>query len=77
MTRDVWQSYDCPSQKTDADLEDGRLVYSGQPFHCACCGGEHVAGRDVVVETFILSGDVTEYPALPETAEALQALILG
>ncbi|MFD2323159.1 hypothetical protein ACFSPV_31220, partial [Delftia deserti] len=41
---------------------------------CACCGGNHVAGFGVEVETFARVGEDTTYPDLPETAEALQRL---
>lgn len=41
--REVWQSYDCPVQRTDMDLFDEDMVFKGQAFHCAHCGGNHVA----------------------------------
>ena len=72
--REVWQSYDCPVQRTDMDLFDEDMVFKGQAFHCAHCGGNHVAGFGVSVETFARFGDETTYPELPETAEALQRL---
>ncbi len=72
--REVWQSYDCPVQRTDMDLHDDEMVFKGQAFHCAHCGGNHVAGFGVAVETFVRVGEETEYPGLPETAEALQRL---
>jgi hypothetical protein len=73
-SREVWQSYDCPVQRTDMDLHDDEMVFKGQAFHCAHCGGNHVAGFGVEVETFARVGDETTYPELPETAEALQRL---
>lgn len=72
--REVWQSYDCPVQRADMDLHDDEMVFKGQAFHCSWCGGNHVAGFGVVVETFARVGDETTYPDLPETAEALQRL---
>jgi hypothetical protein len=72
--REIWQSYDCPVQRTDMDLHDGEMVFKGQAFHCAHCGGNHVAGFGVEVETFARVGVDTTYPDLPETAEALQRL---
>lgn len=72
--REVWQSYDCPVQRTDMDLFDEDMVFKGQAFHCAHCGGNHVAGFGVEVETFARIGEDTTYPDLPETAEALQRL---
>ncbi|MPT05716.1 MAG: hypothetical protein E2582_16075 [Delftia sp.] len=72
--REVWQSYDCPVQRTDMDLFDEDMVFKGQAFHCAHCGGNHVAGFGVAVETFARVGEETTYPDLPETAEALQRL---
>ena len=71
---EVWQSYDCPVQRTDMDLVDDEMVFKGQAFHCAHCGGSHVAGFGVAVETFARVGEDTTYPDLPETAEALQRL---
>ncbi len=72
--REVWQSYDCPVQCTDMDLFDEEMVFKGQAFHCSWCGGNHVAGFGVEVETFARVGEDTTYPDLPETAEALQRL---
>ncbi len=72
--REVWQSYDCPVQRIDMDLFDEDMVFKGQAFHCAHCGGNHVAGFGVAVETFARVGEETTYPELPETAEALQRL---
>ena len=72
--REVWQSYDCPVQRADMDLFDEEMVFKGQAFHCAHCGGSHVAGFGVKVETFARVGEDTTYPDLPETAEALQRL---
>lgn len=72
--REVWQSYDCPVQRTDMDLHDDEMVFKGQAFPCAHCGGSHVAGFGVEVETFASVGEDTAYPDLPETAEALQRL---
>ncbi|EPD36095.1 hypothetical protein HMPREF9701_04914 [Delftia acidovorans CCUG 274B] len=72
--REVWQSYDCPVQRADMDLFDEDMVFKGQAFHCAHCGGNHVAGFGVAVETFARVGEDTTYPDLPETAEALQRL---
>lgn len=72
--REVWQSYDCPVQRADMDLFDEDMVFKGQAFHCAHCGGNHVAGFGVAVETFARVGEDTAYPDLPETAEALQRL---
>ena len=71
---EVWQSYDCPVQRADMDLFDEEMVFKGQAFHCAHCGGSHVAGFGVKVETFARVGEDTTYPDLPETAEALQRL---
>ena len=71
--REVWQSYDCPVQRADLDLHD-EMVFKGQAFHCAHCGGNHVAGFGVAVEIFARVGEDTTYPELPETAEALQRL---
>lgn len=73
-SREVWQSYECPVQRTDIDLFDEEMVFKGQAFHCAHCGGNHVAGFGVEVETFARVGEDTTYPDLPETAEALQRL---
>lgn len=72
--REVWQSYDCPVQRADLDLHDDEMVFKGQAFHCAHCGGNHVAGFGVAVEIFARVGEDTTYPELPETAEALQRL---
>ncbi|ABX35870.1 hypothetical protein Daci_3232 [Delftia acidovorans SPH-1] len=72
--REVWQSYDCPVQLTDMDLFDEEMVFKGQAFRCSWCGGNHVAGFGVKVETFVRVGEDTTYPDLPETAEALQRL---
>ncbi|WP_310637290.1 hypothetical protein [Delftia acidovorans] len=72
--REVWQSYDCPVQRADMDLFDEEMVFKGQAFRCAHCGGNHVAGFGVEVETFARVGEDTTYPDLPETAEALQRL---
>lgn len=72
--REIWQSYDCPVQRTDMDLHDDEMVFKGRAFHCSWCGGNHVAGFGVEVETFVRVGDETTYPELPETAEALQRL---
>ncbi|WP_333907492.1 hypothetical protein [Delftia acidovorans] len=72
--REVWQSYDCPVQRSDMDLFDEDMVFKGQAFHCAHCGGNHVAGFGVKVETFARVGEDTTYPELPETEEALQRL---
>lgn len=77
MTREVWQEYDCPVQQADADLFDDQMVYKGQSFHCHWCGGEHVAGVDVWVETFESFQDSTVHPELPESAEALAKLREG
>lgn len=73
-SREVWQSSECPVQRTDIDLFDEEMVFKGQAFHCAHCGGNHVAGFGVEVETFARVGEDTTYPDLPETAEALQRL---
>lgn len=72
--REVWQAYDCPVLRVDMDLSDEEMVYKGQAFHCAHCGGNHIAGFGVSVETFIRRGEETQYPDLPDTAEALQRL---
>lgn len=72
--REVWQSYDCPVQRADMDLHEGEMVFKGQAFRCPWCGGSHVAGLGVKVETFVRVGEHTAYPDLPETAEALQRL---
>jgi hypothetical protein len=72
--REVWQSYDCPVQRADMDLFDEEMVFKGQAFRCAHCGGNHVAGFGVEVETFARVGEDATYPDLPETAEALQRL---
>ena len=71
---EVWQSYDCPVQRADMDLHDDDMVFKGQAFRCAHCGGNHVAGFGVAVETFVRVGEDTTYPDLPDTAEALQRL---
>ena len=76
MTREVSQEYDCP-HSTDFDLEGERLVYKGQRFHCSGCGQEHTAGVDVEVSTMVNDGDERSFPDLPETAEALRALVVG
>lgn len=76
MTREVSQEYDCP-HSMDFDLEGERLVYKGQRFHCSGCDGEHIAGVDVEVSTMVDDGDERSFPDLPETAEALLALVSG
>jgi len=76
MAREVSQEYDCP-HSMDFDLEGERLVYKGQSFHCSGCGGEHTAGVDVEVSTMVEDGEERSYPDLPETAEALRALVAG
>ncbi len=76
MTREVSQEYDCP-HSIDFDLDGERLVYKGQRFHCSGCGGEHTAGVDVEVSTMVEDGDERSWPDLPESAEALRALVEG
>lgn len=81
-TRDLWQSYDCPSQGVDFDLDGEGLVFYGQRIECSACGGSHVGGEEVSVETcvdFVGEDGVVEYEKrkfheLPKTAEELQRL---
>lgn len=75
--REVWQSYDCPVQRTDMDLFDEDMVFKGQAFDCAHCGGRHVAGFGVDIETFIEVDGERRFPDLPETAEDLERLKSG
>lgn len=72
--REVWQQYDCPVQGSDMDLFDGDMVHKGQAFHCTHCGGSHVAGFGVDIETFVEIDGERQYPDLPETAEDLRRL---
>jgi len=65
------QEYDCP-HGSDSDINEPNLVHHGQKFYCHWCGGEHTAGVDVQVSTV---RDWRDYPALPQSAEELQALI--
>ncbi|MBV7427309.1 MULTISPECIES: hypothetical protein [unclassified Acidovorax] len=65
------QEYDCP-HGSDSDINEPNLVHHGQKFYCHWCGGEHIAGIDVQVSTI---RDWRDYPALPQSAEELQALI--
>uniref|UniRef100_A0A6M3MCJ7 Uncharacterized protein n=1 Tax=viral metagenome TaxID=1070528 RepID=A0A6M3MCJ7_9ZZZZ len=76
MTREVTQEYDCP-HSMDFDLEGDSLVYKGQRFHCSGCRGEHTAGVDVEVSTMVEDGEDRSWPDLPESAEALRALMRG
>ena len=75
MAREVWQDYDCP-EGIDFDLYDETLVYRGAKIQCSGCGGVHIAGEDVEVQTYLDDGEVS-YPALPESAQELAALIAG
>lgn len=82
--REVWMSYDCP-HSFDFDLHDERLVYKGQRFHCSGCGGEHVAGVDVQIQVGVdvqtapneYDYERRQFVDLPESAEALRALVAG
>ncbi|GDY37707.1 hypothetical protein [Acidovorax sp. NB1] len=82
--REVWMSYDCP-HSFDFDLHDERLVYKGQRFHCSGCGGEHVAGVDVQIQVGVdveiarneYDYDQRQFVDLPESADALRALVEG
>lgn len=82
--REVWMSYDCP-HSFDFDLHDERLVYKGQRFDCSGCGGEHVAGVDVQIQVGVdveiarneYDYDQRQFVDLPESAEALRALVKG
>jgi hypothetical protein len=76
MTREVSQEYDCP-HSMDFDLEGDSLVYKGQSFYCSGCGQEHTAGLDVQVSTMVEDGEDRTWPDLPESAEALRALVEG
>jgi len=77
MTREVWQAYDCPNSLIDIDLFDAEMVYQGQAIQCHGCGGAHLAGIDVRVETFVQVGDAMEFPELPADADGLQRLKTG
>lgn len=82
--REVWMSYDCP-HSFDFDLHDERLVYKGQSFDCSGCGGEHVAGVDVQIQVGVdvevarneCDPEQRQFVELPESAEALRALVAG
>ncbi len=65
------QEYNCPLG-SDSDINEPNLVHHGQKFYCHWCDGEHTAGVDVQVSTI---RDWRDYPALPQSAEELQALI--
>lgn len=82
--REVWMSYDCP-HSFDFDLHGNELVYKGQRFDCSGCGGEHVAGVDVQIQVGVdveiarneYDYDQRQFVDLPESAEALRALVKG
>lgn len=82
--REVWMSYDCP-HSFDFDLHDQSLVYKGQNFYCSGCGGEHVAGVDVQIQVGVdvqtapneYDYEQRQFVELPESAEALRALVEG
>lgn len=82
--REVWMSYDCP-HSFDFDLNGSELVYKGQRFDCSGCGGEHIAGVDVQIEVGVdvavapneYDYEQRQFVELPESAEALRALVAG
>lgn len=61
-----WQEYDCPTQKADTDLEGDELLFNGQQFNCHWCGGHHIAGDDVKIDSFSANGDLVDTPNTPE-----------
>ena len=71
MVDEVWQAYDCPVSGIDFDLHNEHLVHQGQRFHCCGCGGEHVAGVDVRIETCIEMGEERKFCDLPASDDEL------
>ena len=61
-----WQEYDCPIQESDTDLEGDLMVFNGQRFYCHWCGGHHIAGVEVDIQSFNANGDSVDTPKTPE-----------
>jgi hypothetical protein len=71
ITREVWQSYDCPNSLIDLDLCDDCMVHIGQEIPCSACDENHIATAELV-ETFERNGEDLTYPETPITKEALE-----
>lgn len=72
----IFQEFDCPAQGGDQDLTDDAIVVFGQAIQCSWCGGSHIAGVDVQLQTAIGDGEQFEFRPLPRDAKERAEWIL-